>query len=186
MGGDGARVAYPLFQREDGGSIPTSPLQLEVFEIGIQRAKELNRAWHSRLPIYETGFCEKARICFGALHDNRWYAVAIWDNPTARNLPQDSWLELKRMAICSEAPKNTASRMLKVMTLIIRTRFPKIERLVSYQDVETHRGTIYKAAGWVPGCTHKGGSWLRPNQKRFRPDLNKAVGPKIRWEKQIT
>jgi len=103
-------------------------------EISIQKAKELNRMWHSRLPLYETGFCEKARICFGALHGGRWYAVAIWDNPTARALPQGTWLELKRMAICAEAPRNTASRMLKVMASIIRKRFLHIERLISYQS----------------------------------------------------
>jgi len=31
-GGDGARVAYPLFQRGDGGAIPTSPLQFHIYE----------------------------------------------------------------------------------------------------------------------------------------------------------
>jgi hypothetical protein len=146
----------------------------------------LNRRWHSRLHIYETGFCEKARICFGALYEGYFYAAAIWDNPTARSLPQHEWLELKRMAICAEAPKNTASRMLKIMTAIIKKRFPEIERLISYQDVEVHKGTIYKAAGWHVGHNGKSGSWGGENHKRSRPDYNNVSGKwRIRWEKNL-
>lgn len=73
--GDDARVAYPLFQGEKGGSIPTSPLQLQIIPIGLSRAKKLNELWHSRLPLYETGFCEHAKICFGALYKNIFYAI---------------------------------------------------------------------------------------------------------------
>ena len=180
--GDDARVADPLFHMGSGGSIPTSPLQLKIVQMPIRKARELNMLWHSRLPIYETGCCLKARICFGAMHDGLYYAIAIWDNPTARALPQHKWLELKRMAIANDAPKNTASRMLKIMRLKIRKMLPGIERLISYQDVEAHSGTIYKASGWIPVHKHNGGSWWRKGQKRFRPDLNAATGPKIRWE----
>jgi len=180
-----ARVALPLFQQECGGSIPTSPLQLRIYKISISTAKILNRCWHSRLPIYETGFCLKARVCFGALYDGLYYAIAIWDNPTARILPQDTFLELKRFAIAPDAPKNTASRMISIMTIFIKQQFPEVTTLISYQDTEAHKGTIYKASGWKPTLYRKGGSWWRPNQKRFRPDLNKAIGPKIRWEKEL-
>ncbi len=121
-----------------------------------------------------------------------FFATAIWTNPIAANLPQHTWLELRRMAIASDAPKNTPSRMLSVMTKLIKRKFPIIERLISYQDIEVHKGTIYKAAGWIKGQEHKGGSWNRPNAKnlsgspRTRPDLNNAVGPKIRWEKCLS
>jgi hypothetical protein len=50
--GEGVTVAYPLFQEEGGGSIPTSPLQFEIMEIDIHRAQKLNSLWHSRLPIW--------------------------------------------------------------------------------------------------------------------------------------
>ena len=62
--GDGVRVAQPLFPVEGQGSTPMSPLQFKIDIIGIKKAKELNRLWHSRLPIYESGFCLKAKICF--------------------------------------------------------------------------------------------------------------------------
>ena len=185
LSGDAVRVADPLFHRGNGGSIPTSPLQFKIEEIGIKKAQQLNALWHSRLPIYETGCCLKARVCYGAIYDGLWYAVAIWDNPTARALPQHTWLELKRLAIAPDAPRNTASRMLRIMGILIRQKFPEIDCLISYQDIEAHRGTIYKAAGWVIGRLHRGGSWWREEQKRFRPDLNSATGPKRRWKMLI-
>lgn len=192
MSGDDARVVYPLFQAEDGGSIPTSPLQFEIIEMDRYRAQKLNEMWHSRLPIYNTGFCLNSIVSYGALFEYIFYAIAIWTNPVAPNLPQHKWLELRRMAIAPDAPKNTASRMLGVMAKLIKRKLPNVEMLISYQDTEVHAGTIYKAAGWVQGSFHRGGSWNRPNSKntynkrpRIRDDLNKAIGPKIRWQKEI-
>jgi hypothetical protein len=106
-------------------------------------------------------------------------------------LPQHGWLELRRMALSPDVPKNTASRMLSIMSKLVIKKFPKVKKLISYQDTEVHRGTIYRAAGWEIGATHRGGSWDRPNstnlngKPRTRPDHNKATGPKIRWEKNI-
>ena len=188
---DSVRVAHPLFQAERGGSTPTSALQLRVVEIDTALARDLNALWHSRLPIYQTGSCLFSRVSYAAIHAGLYYAVAIWTNPVARTLPQQSWLELRRFAISPEAPRNTASRMLAVMTRLIVKGFADIVRLVSYQDVEAHSGTIYKAAGWYVGGEHSGGSWCRPNSHnrsgtpRLRPDANDATGPKIRWERVI-
>jgi hypothetical protein len=191
MSGEGVTVACPLFQMDGGGSTPTSPLQFEIVEIDVRRAQKLNQEWHSRLPIYETGSCLNATICFGAIFKNRFYAVAIWSNPVARVLPQKEWLELRRFAISPGAPKNTASRMISIMGKIIKKRFPCVTKLISYQDIEAHLGTIYKASGWIIGAKHSGGTWFRPNSQnksgtpRNRPDLNKVIGPKIRWEKDL-
>ncbi len=185
------RVAYPLFQAEGGGSIPTSALQLRFEEIHVKRARDLNALWHSRLPVYDTGFCLNSTISYGAEFEGVYYAIAIWTNPVAAALPQYEWLELRRMAISDDAPKNTASRMLGFMAKDIRKRFPQVVRLISYQDCEAHAGTIYKAAGWQATVTHKGGSWNRPNAKnrngkpRTRPDKNNATGAKQRWELEI-
>lgn len=187
---DSVRVTHPLFQAEEGGSTPTSALQLQIEEIDRYVARDLNAAWHSRLPIYNTGFCLNSLVSYGAYFGGKIYAVAIWTNPVAAALPQREWLELRRMAIAPDAPKNTGSRMLSVMARLIRKKFPHVVRLVSYQDEEVHAGTIYKAAGWVVGGRHNGGSWNRPNainksngRARTRPDANAATGPKVRWEK---
>jgi len=182
MSGDGVRVARPLFPMEGDGSNPSSPLQLWISEISLKKAKELNRLWHSRLPRYESGFCEKAKICFGAEYGGIYYAVAIWDNPTARMLPQYTWLELKRLAVAPDAPKNTCSRMIRIMTLIIKKKMPKITTLISYQDTEIHNGIIYRASGWIATAYRTVGEWNC--KRRYRPPAQ-SYASKIRWQKEI-
>lgn len=98
--GDRTRVVHPLYHAEDGGSIPTSPLQLFVHRILFDKAKELNAKWHSRLPrIGDPDNIMRNVPCFAATYEGTIYAVAIWSHPVARALPQDDWLELRRLAI---------------------------------------------------------------------------------------
>jgi hypothetical protein len=178
---DDARIACPLFQVEYGGERPTSALHLFFSKISEPVFKELNSKWHSRLPkIGNSHF----RVCYAAQCNNVYYAVAAWSNPIARLLPQQTWLELRRLSIAEDAPRFTASRMLGWMRRDIRVRFPEVVRLISYQDLEVHAGTIYKAAGWkqaenfkprARGCIGWG---TRPRKGR----TNQSVAPRMRWE----
>ncbi len=178
MSGDSMRVMHPLFQVEDGGAIPTSPLQMRVTEIPFLLAKHLNQAWHSRLPEFGAIYS----FSFGAQYDGKVYAVAMWSNPVARNLPQHTWLELRRMAVSPDSPRHTPSWMLGVMTRMIRKSLPDIERLVSYSDTAVHLGTIYKASGWTCTTLSEGGEWCRPS--RDRP-VAQSSAPKQRWERSL-
>jgi hypothetical protein len=184
IGGDCIRVVHPLFQTEGDGSIPISPLQFEIETTPFLYAVELNELWHSRLPIFKMGFIKNQPfLCFIAKYKNTAYATAIWSNPVAPSLPQHTCLELRRLAIAPDAPKNTASRMLSIMVKVIRKTRPAINRVISYQDVEAHRGTIYKAANWIPVATHKGGSWNRRGGalKATGDSSGKANGPNATW-----
>src|SRR5262245_31881900 len=117
---DGVREARSLFQERGSGATPTSALQLRVEPIDVADAKRLNRLWHSRLPrMAEPGCFMRVALCFAAEFDGVYYATAIWTHPVARLLPQDTWLELRRLAIAPDAPRNTASRMLRVMVLLV-------------------------------------------------------------------
>lgn len=183
ISGESMRVMHPLFQVGEGGSSPTSPLHLRVSTIPFLLAKSLNEAWHSRLPRFGTGFIKNQPfLCFGAQHEGVLYAVAIWSNPAARHLPQQTWLELRRLALAPDAPRHTASWMLGLMAKMIRKIRPDIVRLVSYHDTEVHTGTIYKAAGWEPTTINKDGNWTRVNRPR---PAAQSVAPKQRWECQI-
>jgi len=178
---DDVRVAYPLFQTVDGGSSPTSALQLRVARIGVERAVRLNRAWHSRLPEMTNAFT--CRVCYGAAWEDRYYAIAMWSDPVARMLNGRGWLELRRMAIADDAPPNTASRMLSVMARMIRKDLPDVKHLISYQDTEVHTGTIYKAAGWIKGnVSETGWGWESRPDRQQKPI---APGAKVRWERAI-
>jgi len=181
--GDSMRVMHPLYPTGDGGSTPTSPLHMRISTIPFCLARQLNAAWHSRLSRFGTGFIENQPfLCFGAQHLGTLYAVAIWSNPVARNLPQQTCLELRRLALAPDAPRHTASWMLGVMRRLIRIARPDIVRLVSYHDTEIHDGTIYRAAGWTPTTINKDGNWTRI--KRQRPPAQ-SLAPKQRWEKTL-
>jgi hypothetical protein len=174
--------AYPLFG--ESHEKPTSPLQLTIYEISVERAVELNKQWHSRLPKIGNPYGDQ--ICFGAEFNGKLYACAIWTMPVARLFNGRNYLELRRMAISGDAPKNTASRMIAVMTKIIRKAKPHIVKLISYQDTEVHSGTIYKASGWIPfktsPCNPKG--WKREKYKKNH--IIQTTADKIRWEKDIS
>ena len=91
---------------------------------------------------------------------------------------------LRRLAIAPDAPKNTASRMLRVMRLLIVRRKPGLKKLISYQDLGVHTGTIYKAAGWKAVRQDRGGEWARPELGRHNRPAQ-APTPKIRWEYKL-
>jgi hypothetical protein len=184
-GGESIRVMHPLFQEGEGGSTPTSPLsakELRVDTIPFDQAKELNRAWHSRLPLFGSP-PDVSYLSFGAERAGIIYAVAIWSRPVNRSLPKDEWLELRRLAVSPEAPKNTASRTLAVMTTLIRRMRPNVTRLVSYQDMDVHTGGIYKAAGWSRTTTCHFAPWDNGtrNRRQAQSDASKA-----RWELVLT
>lgn len=179
--GDSIMVVHPLFQEENDGSIPISPLQLEIAEMPVETASKLNWLWHRTQP--NIGNANMGCIAFGAFYANRYYAIAIWGPPIARKLNGRGLYELRRMAIGPFAPKNTGSRMLKVMRILLRKIDPDIVKLISYQDLEYHNGPLYKAAGWSPTEVNipKTG-WDSRIRDRSKPNPNTTRSHKIRWE----
>lgn len=178
---DDVRDNMPLFRSGLGGATPTSALQLSIRIVNVHRAIELNKTWHSRLPNVDWSNIVRASpsACFVAEYNDIAYASAIWSAPVARLLNGRNWLELRRLAIAPDAPKNTATRMLRVMRLMIAKELPEIVNLISYQDTEVHTGTIYRAAGWKPTVRNECGDWQRPNRHR---NAAQSLSPKVRWE----
>jgi len=147
----------------------------------------LNKLWHSRFPQIDWSNVVRNRhyVCYVFEHDEIAYAVAIWSSPIAANRMKDGerLLELRRMAIASDAPKNTASRMLSLMRNKIKQKFPDLLRLVSYQDTEVHKGTIYKASGWsIAHSQENATDWTTSKRKRTKAQ---STAPKNRWEINI-
>jgi hypothetical protein len=181
--GDSIRVVHPLFQEEDDGSIPISPLQLHIGKISARQAVELNKLWHSRMPKLDCfNICAP---CFAAEYKNKFYAIAMWSLPIAANRLKDGQfcLELRRMAISDDAPKNTASRMISIMARIIKKERPDIKRLLSYQDTGAHSGIIYAASGWKPVLKSDFVSWDSHSKRPGKIDQSES--PKIRWERSL-
>lgn len=145
-------------QAEDGGSIPTSPLQLRKQDwvvAGCERsvAERFIIAHH-----YAKGASNTATYLHGLYRaDWHWYedveGIAWWIPPTrsaAEAWAGDEWegvLALSRLAIAPGVPKNACSFLLsKSQRKIDRTRW---HTLVTYADGwRGHEGKIYLAAGW--------------------------------------
>jgi hypothetical protein len=146
-------------------------------------AREFIAKHHSRLPCTQVG---PWYIAFGVYQADELFGAALWHNCSARGLPQD-WRELRRMAISSAAPRNTASLMLAQMCRWF-CKNTKTSVLISYQDAAVHRGTIYKAAGWTPVSISRARNRepLRVGTNRkYRSDANgsaPAASAKIRWQ----
>lgn len=174
----------PLFRSGCGGSIPTSALQLSIRKCDVHRAIELNEKWHSRLPKVDWSNIVRCscHVCFVAEFDDIAYASAIWSSPVARLLNGLDWLELRRLAIAPDAPKNTATRMLRIMRIVISKDLPHITNLISYQDTEVHSGTIYKAAGWKETTRKIVGKTGWNSRKR---NQMQTTADKIRWDMSV-
>jgi len=142
----------------------------------LDTVKTLNEHFHSRLPIFRQTM---ALACYAAIYANRYYAAAIWSNPSSAMINQ-SWIELKRFVITDDAPKNTASKMISWMVKQIKKEYPACPRLISYQDPIVHDGTIYKASNWICTGSRKSGGFSS-TKRRFRYQ-DQAKGDKIRWE----
>jgi hypothetical protein len=153
----------------------------------MRRAQDLNRKWHSMLPNTDLGnlLCGGTSVAYAAEHDGMWYGVAIWTQPIIRSVCDGHTIELRRLAISSKAPQNTASRMLAVMRRLICAKWPFINRFVSYLAVDVHDGTIYKASGWRPvgdivAARPQRFSNVNPKTRATRPLQTKSQ--KQRWE----
>jgi hypothetical protein len=170
-----------LLFNDDPGDPPVSTRQLTIKIIAPQLACALNTKWHRTLPVISvSNVVRNTRyICFGALYNGHWYAVAIWSSPVAQNRFKDGKyiLELRRFAISDKAPKNTGSYMMSCMVKTIKKLLPEITRLISYQAVDAH-GSLYKACNWKPVAVTKFKSWNITRKRN--PDQIKS--DKIRWE----
>lgn len=182
---DEYRYEFSLFDFP-AAEIAAKARQLVVRTCDKAYAVSLVRRWHSRLPNTQDGPWTNA---FVAELMGKGYAVALWNNPSARNLP-DSWLELRRLAASPDAPRNTCSFMLARMADWLRANRPDIARLVSYQDTAVHHGTIYKASNWTTTWTAKARVRDRSKprigtRRDYRSNLNGVdvdASEKVRWE----
>ncbi len=172
---DDVRVTCPLFQAEYGGSTPTSALQLRFSRTDIHRALVLNEEWHSRMPKLTNW---QGCIAYTAEAGNVVYAVAIWGRPVAREFNGRGYIELRRMAVADDAPKNTATRMIGWMLRELK-KGGEYTLAISYQDTGVHKGTIYKASGWTAAAMKKniGTGWNTRDRNSMQ-----STSDKVRWE----
>ena len=150
-GGD-VTVTYPLFQEENGGSTPTSPLQFYVSKIVHETAKNFVERWHysGRIP---TG----KNYCFGLFTSKdlsgKLYAVIVYGigvNPyQASFLGVENIIEIKRMCRTEPPLKFPLSRFIRLTSKMVSKEFD-FDCIVAFADPDQgHEGTVYKASGFI-------------------------------------
>lgn len=165
---------------------PETPKKFSLREIGVRHAMTFNQMWHSRLPVtsHSNMIRNKHFVFYGAEYKDHCFAVGMWTDPVAANrMSKDHvWLELRRLAIAPDAPKFTATWMLSKMIKAIKQKYPDVTRLVSYQDTEVHKGTIYAAGNWRKDSVSKFQEWETDKRKR---NALQSKADKIRWVYEI-
>lgn len=157
-----------------------------IEECRAQVACMLNELWHSRLPVIHWSNVVRNThyVCYVIKYKQAIIGVAIWSSPVAQNRMKDGKLilELRRLALSDVCPKNTATFTIAKMVKLIRAKFPELIRLVSYQDVSVHTGTIYKAANWKPSEQINFMEWTTTTRKR---NVVQSDAGKVRWEYEL-
>lgn len=125
---------------------------IQVKAIKSATAREFVRRWHYSGKPYP-----KSRLHLGAFLDGRLIGVMQFGDPLDRSkvigLVRDTkWndmVELNRMAMVDNTPKNSESRFIAVAMRIIRQHYPSLEWVLSFSDgCQCGDGTIYRASGF--------------------------------------
>lgn len=143
-------VVHPLFQEDEGGSIPTSPLQLKIRSIGHDAAKVAYVRWH-----YLRGREFFSTYNFGAYCGRAFLGAISFGPPNAKVIRglftpdrQFGWLEITRLAMSPDCGKNSESRFIAISIRLLR-RTAVVRGILAYADDGAgHVGTIYKASGF--------------------------------------
>lgn len=139
----------------DGGSIPTSPLQISATEFIIKSCNlsdirafvETHHYSHSLNGV-------KISFCFSVMHKDQLVGAVVYGalSTTAwkkfSNL-EKKVLELRRLVLLDNLGRNSESRVVGYTLRQIKKHSPEIEVVVSYADpLHGHSGTIYKASNF--------------------------------------
>lgn len=140
------------FQIDDGGSIPTSPLQLFVKLINKETAANFYRRWHY---LGDKGLIGMYHM--GAYYDGAIQGAITWHIPYTEEVcksifgttDQAGIFTLVRLAMTDDCPKNSESRFLAVATKLLR-KMELVKAIVTYADTaQNHNGTIYRASNYT-------------------------------------
>lgn len=141
------RSMHPLFQADEGGSIPTSALRFFISPVAHSVAESWIEQWHysHRMP---TG----KNIPFALWDNHEIYAVIVYGigvNPyQAKFLGVETVLEIKRMARSEPRLDYPLSRFISITIGFVRKQ-SMVDAIIAFADPEQgHEGTVYKAAGF--------------------------------------
>ena len=178
----GASEARPAFQPGDGGSQPTSSLQIKSFRVegcDITQVRAFVEQWHYS---HNTNGI-RSRYCFRLMAGRTMIGGAIFGGPAMANqwkkyaASEDGVVELRRLCCVDDAPKNTESYFIAKMLMLLR-KHTGVELVISYADrAYGHTGIIYKASNFECRGDTAPGTVIIHNGKRYH---DKCVRTKYR------
>lgn len=140
-----SNVGQSLFQEIGGGSSPTS--SLKVYPCKFSDIRHIFEQFHYKGGHMGGGIslclalADKGKIVGGCV-------VGKLRHDKAYSKGGKKMLELRRMALLDECPKNTESYFLSKVIWYLKKN-TDINEVISYSDLSVgHKGTIYKAANF--------------------------------------
>jgi len=109
------------------------------------------RKWHY---FGDKGFL--ATYNFGIYFDNTLFGAISYGIPNAGNIKelytaenQGNYMELSRLALSDELPKNSESRVIAISLKLLKKAEPKLLGVITYADTAYgHTGIIYRASNF--------------------------------------
>ena len=142
-------------QFEDGGSMPTSPLQFNIEEGKFCQFAELLEKYHYKSSKIGGGISHHLVLKF----EGRVYGGIVIGKMRHEKNYEEEAVELRRMVLHPDCPKNTASYFLS-KTIWWLKKNTTISVVYTFADQTVgHTGTCYKAANFeyikdTPPTTH--------------------------------
>lgn len=185
MCGDSSVAELPLFQGENGGAIPTSPLP---FPSGwrVERCMRADISsfilrWHYSGSINgcTTNFCYRLLDSGGQLAGALFYGFMAMAGQWKRFADSpDKVIELRRLCCIDDTPKNCESFFVSKTLKMMRRDWRPDGIIVSYSDLEYgHTGTIYRASNFKCLGARKGARVIWWNNKKYH---DKAIRTKYK------
>lgn len=177
--GDSLMAEQLSFQIEEGGSIPTSPLQnfnYRVEKIPTVLGKEFVKKYH-----YSHGI-HNGPMCYGLLNGNDLIGVLAFATPCSEAVcasvfgieHKRSVTELHRLVLLDEVPKNAESWFISRVLRQFKKDRPNYNAVLSFADAtQGHIGVIYQATNAIyAGTSGKATFYLDPDGRLRHPRQN--------------
>lgn len=188
--GDSLKAEQLTFPWGDGGSIPTSPLQLFIKPVTKQIVQDIYRKWHY---LGSQGFISSYN--FAAYFNNQCLGGISFGPPSAWETVYSIWghknqqgiFEIKRLVMCDTCPKNSESRFIRIAIKLLRAQ-TTVRAIITYADSrQGHTGIIYRASNFTyRGLTKpKKDFWINGKIQQRGPTKGKPGIWKERSQKHL-
>jgi len=160
--------------------------KIKIAPIDSKSAREFIKNHH-----YSGKVCSNSQINFGCIYENKLigclqYGPSTDKRKMALNMKcgMNEFLELNRMAMINDTPKNTESRVIAITLRILKKQYPFLKFIISFADAcQCGDGTIYRASGFDLINIKKNNSLMMLNNGQIVSDktMNNSLTKKKSW-----